>query len=281
MAEDGDRLLPTGEIGEIVIRGPNVMHGYANNPEANVRAFTDGWFRTGDQGRMDDEGYLHITGRLKEIINRGGEKISPREVDEVLLDHPAVVQAVTFALPDAALGEDVAAAVVLKETGVTEKELRQFASLRLAPFKVPRRIVIVDEIPRGATGKIQRIGLAGRLGLATEARAPAREPGTLVPPSTQAEELLAKMWCEVLGLSRVSVQERFLDLGGDSILATKLVARLRDTLGIDLTLLDFFDAPTIAEQALIVEGLLLDQIEALSDEEAGRLAAGETRRDGP
>ena len=174
MAEDGDELLPAGEIGEIVIRGPNVMHGYANNPEANARAFTQGWFRTGDQGYMDEDGYVFITGRLKEIINRGGEKISPREVDEVLLDHPAVAQAVTFALPDADLGEDVAAAVVLREPGATEKELRRFASLRLAPFKVPRRIVIVDEIPKGPTGKIQRIGLAERLGLTAEVAPPRR-----------------------------------------------------------------------------------------------------------
>ena len=276
MAEDGDWLLPAGEIGEIVIRGPNVMHGYANNPEAGVRAFAGGWFRTGDQGHIDDEGYLTITGRLKEIINRGGEKISPREVDEVLLDHPAVAQAVTFALPVADLGEDVAAAVILAEPSVTERELRRFAALRLAPFKVPRRIVIVDEIPKGPTGKIQRIGMAERLGLTAEPVVPAPVPGTFVPPGTEVEKLLAEMWCEVLGLPRVSVRQRFLDLGGDSILATQLVARLCQRFSINLSLLDFFDAPTVTEQAVIIEGLLLDEIEALSDEEAGRLAAGGT-----
>jgi acyl-CoA synthetase (AMP-forming)/AMP-acid ligase II/aryl carrier-like protein len=281
MAEDGDRLLPAREVGEIVIRGPNVMRGYASNPEANARAFTRGWFRTGDQGHMDDEGYLYITGRLKEIINRGGEKISPREIDEVLMHHPAVAQAVTFALPDADLGEDVAAAVILSEASVTEKELRRFASLRLAPFKVPRRIVTVDEIPNGPTGKIQRIGLAERLGLTVESGIPAPAPGTFVPPSTDVEKLLAEMWCEVLGLPSVSVQARFLDLGGDSILAMRLVARLRQIFEVNLTLLDFFDAPTVAEQALIIEGLLLDEVEALSDEEAGRLAAGATGREDP
>jgi acyl-CoA synthetase (AMP-forming)/AMP-acid ligase II len=164
---DGDgNLLPPGTAGEIVIRGPNVTAGYENNPQANAEAFTAGWFRTGDQGVMDAEGYLSITGRLKEIINRGGEKISPREVDEVLMDHPAVAQVVTFAMPHDKLGEDVAAAVVLKEgASASEKELRAFVGDRLADFKVPRRIVLLDEIPKGATGKLQRIGLAQKLGL--------------------------------------------------------------------------------------------------------------------
>ncbi len=166
MDADGS-LLPAGKPGEIVIRGANVTAAYQNNPKANAEAFTNGWFRTGDQGVMDADGYIFITGRLKEIINRGGEKISPREVDEVLMDHPAVRQVVTFAVPHDKLGEDVAAAVVLREgAGATEKELREFAGIRLAPFKVPRKIVFLDEIPKGATGKLQRIGLAQKLGLA-------------------------------------------------------------------------------------------------------------------
>jgi acyl-CoA synthetase (AMP-forming)/AMP-acid ligase II len=166
MDEQGN-LLPPGTTGEIVIRGPNVTGGYENNPKANAEAFTSGWFRTGDQGVMDAEGYVSITGRLKEIINRGGEKISPREVDDVLMDHPAVQQVVTFAVPHDKLGEDVGAAVVLREgQSIGEKELREFVARRLADFKVPRRIVFLDEIPKGATGKLQRIGLAARLGLA-------------------------------------------------------------------------------------------------------------------
>jgi acyl-CoA synthetase (AMP-forming)/AMP-acid ligase II len=165
--DDKGRLLPQGSIGEIVIRGKNVTRGYANNPQANATGFTDGWFRTGDQGMLDVDGYLSIQGRLKEIINRGGEKISPREVDEVLMEHPAVQQAVTFAMPHPKLGEEVAAAVVLypgMQAG--EQELRDFARERLAPFKVPRKIVILEEVPKGATGKLQRIGLAHKLGLA-------------------------------------------------------------------------------------------------------------------
>ena len=165
MDMDG-KLLTRGETGEIVIRGPNVTPGYEANPKANAEAFTSGWFRTGDQGVMDSDGYLSITGRLKEIINRGGEKISPREVDEVLLDHEAVGQVVTFAMPHAKLGEEVAAAVVLRDgKACTENELREFARKRLAEFKVPRKILFLAEIPKGATGKLQRIGLAEKLGL--------------------------------------------------------------------------------------------------------------------
>ncbi len=166
MNEAGD-ILPRGETGEVVIRGDNVTIGYARNPEANKTAFTNGWFRTGDQGRLDEDGYLYLTGRLKEIINRGGEKISPREVDEVLLDHPAVAQAVVFGMPHPKLGEEIAAAVVLKpESSATEQELRSFVLERLADFKTPRKVLILPEIPKGPTGKIQRIGLAAKLGLA-------------------------------------------------------------------------------------------------------------------
>jgi len=165
--DQAGKLLPPGSTGEIVIRGPNVTAGYANNAKANAEAFSNGWFRTGDQGVMDAEGYISITGRLKEIINRGGEKIAPREVDEVLMDHPAVAQVVTFGMPHAKLGEDVAAAVVLKEgQSVSEPELRDFVAGRLADFKVPRKILFMAEIPKGATGKLQRIGLAQKLGLA-------------------------------------------------------------------------------------------------------------------
>jgi acyl-CoA synthetase (AMP-forming)/AMP-acid ligase II len=166
MAEDGS-LLARGETGEIVIRGPNVTAGYEANPKANAEAFTNGWFRTGDQGVMDADGYISITGRLKEIINRGGEKVSPREVDEILMDHPAVGQVVCFGMPHPKLGEEVAAAVVLREgQQATERELQDFVGKRAADFKVPKRILILDEIPKGATGKLQRIGLAQKLGLA-------------------------------------------------------------------------------------------------------------------
>ncbi|QRK12020.1 AMP-binding protein [Archangium violaceum] len=164
--DEAGNPLPPGSLGEVVIRGRNVMAGYENNPEANARAFSNGWFRTGDQGVLDEAGYLRLTGRLKEIINRGGEKISPLEIDTVLMDHPAVRQVVTFAMPHPKLGEEVAAAVVLREgASAGERELQDFVSARLADFKVPRKILFLPEIPKGATGKLQRIGLAARLGL--------------------------------------------------------------------------------------------------------------------
>ena len=164
--DDDGIILPQGDIGEVVISGPNVTPGYENNPDANARAFTNGWFRTGDQGRIDPEGYLFLTGRLKEQINRGGEKVSPLEVDVVLLDHPAVAQAITFGIPHDKLGEEVGAVIVLHDQAAcTEQELRDFAASRLAAFKVPRRVLFMDDIPTGATGKVQRIGLAAKLGL--------------------------------------------------------------------------------------------------------------------
>ena len=168
--DEAGAFLPTGQAGEVVISGPNVTAGYERNPEANAKAFVEAegrrWCRTGDEGVLDAAGYLTLTGRLKEIINRGGEKISPREVDEVLMDHPAVAQVVTFAIPHDKLGEDVGAVVVLKEgRTATDRELRDFVGSRLADYKVPRKILFMDEIPKGATGKLQRIGLAAKLGL--------------------------------------------------------------------------------------------------------------------
>jgi acyl-CoA synthetase (AMP-forming)/AMP-acid ligase II len=161
-----NQVLAPGERGEVAIKGRTIVDGYENNPTANEAAYTDGWFRTGDEGMLDDEGYLFLTGRLKEQINRGGEKISPVEVDEVLLRHPAVAEAITFAIPHDKLGEEVGAAVVLAEGHeVSERDLRAYVSEQLAAFKVPKRIVFVAEIPKGATGKPQRIGLAAKLDL--------------------------------------------------------------------------------------------------------------------
>ncbi|MEM6308504.1 MAG: acyl--CoA ligase [Pseudomonadota bacterium] len=169
IAHETQSVLTSG-VGEVVISGENVTPGYENNVEANQKSFfeIDGkrWFRTGDQGTFDDDGFLFLTGRLKEIINRGGEKISPLEVDDVLMDHPSVAQVVTFSIPHDKLGEDVGAAIVLKEGQLVEvKEIKAFAADKLAAFKVPKTIVILDEIPKGATGKMQRIGMAEKLGL--------------------------------------------------------------------------------------------------------------------
>ncbi|MFV9503344.1 MAG: acyl--CoA ligase [Oscillochloridaceae bacterium umkhey_bin13] len=162
--DEAGQLLPQGAKGEVVVRGGNVVDGYENNPEANATAFTAGWFRTGDQGFLDDNGYLCLTGRIKELINRGGEKISPLEIDDVLLRHPAVAEALAFAVPHKTLGEEVHAAVVLKGE-VSERALREYCAQTLADFKVPRQIHMLEALPRGATGKLQRISMAKTLGL--------------------------------------------------------------------------------------------------------------------
>jgi acyl-CoA synthetase (AMP-forming)/AMP-acid ligase II len=160
--DDGARL-PAGTAGQVAIKGPNVIDGYAANPEANAESFVDHWFLTGDQGVLDERGCLTLIGRIKELINRGGEKISPREVDEVLLRHPAVAEAVAFASPHRTLGEEVAAAVVLSGEA-SEQDLLAYCRDQLAAFKVPRKLHIVDEIPRTATGKVQRRKVAEAIG---------------------------------------------------------------------------------------------------------------------
>jgi len=165
--DESGTLLEQGNLGEVVVKGANVIDGYENNPEANASAFVNGWFRTGDQGRLDEDGYLSLTGRIKELINRGGEKISPVEVDNVLLRHPAVAEALAFAVPHKSLGEDIEAAVVLRSE-VSEQELRSHCSTLLAEFKVPRQFHILDELPRGATGKLQRLNMAKLLKITGE-----------------------------------------------------------------------------------------------------------------
>jgi acyl-CoA synthetase (AMP-forming)/AMP-acid ligase II/acyl carrier protein len=257
LGEDGQFAGPA-ESGEVVIRGENVLARYLENPEATKRAFVHGWFRTGDEGYLDSDGYLFLTGRIKEMINRGGEKIAPREIDDVLLDHPAVAQAVAFGIPDTRLGEDVAAAVVLRPgVSVGEHELRAHVAGKLAEFKVPRRILILDEIPKGATGKIQRIGMAERLGLALQLVSEPDLKAESIAPRTPVEVRLARIWCDVLGLERIGVRDRFLSAGGDSMLATMLIARVRDEMKVEISMLDFFDASTIEEQAKLI-GRALD-----------------------
>ena len=256
---DGEgNLLPAGQTGEIVIRGANVTPGYESNPEANATAFTNGWFRTGDQGVINEEGYLTLTGRLKEIINRAGEKISPREVDEVILDHPAVAQVVTFAVPDAKLGEDVGAAIVLRPgQTATSQQIREFAAEKLTDFKLPRHIVFVEEIPKGPTGKLQRIGLAAKLGIPGNGHTESRPAPAYQAPRTAVEKLVADIWVEVLKVEPVGAEDDFLDLGGDSVLATRLVSRIRDQLDVELSVASFFEAPTVATQARVIEDILL------------------------
>ena len=252
MDERGD-LLPGGQTGQIVVRGAGVMPGYDADPMATKAAFAGDWFKTGDLGYFDDDGYLFLAGRVREMINRGGEKIAPQEIDELLREHPAVAEAVTFAVPHATLGEDVASAIVLRpDAAATPKDIRQFAIGRIADFKVPRQVIIVMEIPKGPTGKVQRIGLAAKLGLADRA---AVTPA-FVAPRTPIERTLADVWAEVLEVEQVGVRDDFFSLGGDSLNVTRVLIRLHDIMGIEVEVSRFFEAPTIAEMAEHIESLI-------------------------
>jgi acyl-CoA synthetase (AMP-forming)/AMP-acid ligase II/thioesterase domain-containing protein/acyl carrier protein len=249
--DDKCNLLPRGESGEIVVRGPNVFAGYDNDPEANSRAFTQGWFRTGDLGFIDADGYLHLAGRVKEVINRGGEKIAPAEIDYVLQEHPSVLEAVAFAVPHPTLGEDIAAAVILR-SGETlqEEELRRFVSERLTSFKIPSKIFFVEDFPRGEMGKPKRSEVAKAVGYAP---AGFRIREEHVEPRTELEVKIAKIWKDVLKVSRVGVNDRFVELGGDSLRATYALARMEEEIGVEVTVLELFMAQTVAAVAEIVE----------------------------
>jgi acyl-CoA synthetase (AMP-forming)/AMP-acid ligase II/acyl carrier protein len=251
--DEGGGLLPSGQTGQVVVRGASVMSGYDNDPIASEAAFFDDWFKTGDQGFFDEDGYLFLVGRRQEIINRGGEKIAPQEVDKLLLEHPAVADAVTFAVPHPTLGQDVASAIVLRrDAAATPNDIRRFVSGRVADFKVPRQVLIVTELPKGPTGKVQRVGLAAKLGLANHAAM----PRTFVAPRTALEKVLAGIWVDVLEVEQVGIHDDFFVLGGDSLSVAKLVARVYDTVDFEIEVSRFFEAPTIAEMAHHFETLM-------------------------
>jgi acyl-CoA synthetase (AMP-forming)/AMP-acid ligase II len=251
ITDEHGALLPAGRKGQVVVRGASLMAGYEGDPKATEAAFAGDWFRTGDVGFFDHDGYLYLTGRLGEIINRGGEKIAPQEIDEALLAHPAVAEAVTFAVPHATLGEDVAAAIVVRPDAVaTPNDIRRFALGRLADFKVPREIHIVGEIPRGPTGKVQRVGLAAKLGHATTL------PRSFVPPRTSLEEVLVMRWAEILKVEQIGIHDDFFASGGDSLLATHVLNHVYEIAQIELEVSRFFEAPTVAAVADRLERLI-------------------------
>jgi thioesterase domain-containing protein/acyl carrier protein len=244
-AEDG-RILAPGELGEIVVRGPGVTPGYINDPEANRAAFMDGWFRTGDLGIIDWDGFLTIVGRTKELINRGGDKIAPVEIDQALMRHPAVAEAAAFPVPHPRLGEDVAAAVVLR-TGetVTSLDLRQYLQTMLAPIKIPRRIHIVPALPKGDTGKVRRQELSRIYVTALI------EQSTQDFDSTLAIEI-AEIWQRLLGRKRIGYDDDFFEMGGDSMLATQMLVELERLTGRVLPDTILFDTATIRQLAASV-----------------------------
>ena len=256
MHECGD-LLPPGEEGEIVVRGPAVFSGYEDDADANRRAFQGDWFRTGDQGLLDEDGNLSITGRLKEMINRGGEKILPGEVDAAILSHPMVVEAAAFAVPHRTLGEDVACAVVLRDVskaGVTAHELRRFAAQRLAAFKVPHHIYFVDEIPRGELGKPQRWVLSDRFRERRAAPPSAAEVIQHLHKDGIFFEVLHEIWARILERDDLGFNEDFFEAGGDSLAAVNMLAEIDQRFGCETSAwaASFLDEPTLENLVVLV-----------------------------
>ena len=261
--DERDVYLPAGEIGEIIVRGPSVIDAYEDEARTNQRSFLNGWLRTGDLGKIDRDGHLFLTGRIKELINRGGEKISPVEIDEAFNAHPAVAEAMAFALPDKSLGEEIAVAVVLRDGRVPsrqlERQLCEFAASRRTG-RQPREIVFVREIPKAASGKSLRIGLAEKLGLAASVQ-PGKEDQPVSGsvrakdaglPSGMVEMLLLHMWEDLLGRRPVGTHENFFDLGGDSLLAAQLIIRIEETFHKEISVDILFEAPTVARLTVLL-----------------------------
>jgi acyl-CoA synthetase (AMP-forming)/AMP-acid ligase II/aryl carrier-like protein len=279
-SEDGTPL-PTGTTGEIVVRGESVAAGYANDPVTTAAAFVDGWFRTGDLGRLDEEGYLTIEGRLKEIVNRGGQKIAPREIDEVLHHHPDVAQAVAFGVPHPTLGEDLVAAVVLRRGAQSdEPALRAFLFERLSAHKVPTQIALLDALPKGPTGKVQRYTLR-------ELLSPLLRP-SFVAAQTATEQRVEAVCREVLRCAPMGRNDNFFAVGGDSLRATQVMSRLNAQFGTTLPVVTLFRHPAIEQlanvldQALVARdshrAALVAEIDGLSDAEVDRQLAEEESR---
>jgi thioesterase domain-containing protein len=267
---DGE-LAATDESGEIEIRGPNVCSGY-EDAEANADCFRDGWLRTGDLGYLDRDGFLFVTGRLKDQINRGGESISPLEIERVLLRHPGLRDAAVFGMPDERLGEAVAAAVVFLPGRACEvSELRAFAAQTLSDAKIPAAIVALDEIPRTVAGKVQRASLAAQLGLGSSVN---NRP-EFIEPRDELERDLAAIWRETLKLDRIGVEDDFYALGGGSLAVMRMLTAVQERYGAGNQLrerIEFFARPTIAHQAAILRGALQESesatvsgVERLSD----------------
>jgi oxalate---CoA ligase len=248
MHSDG-RLVAQGMAGEVVVSGASVFGGYEADHAANERAFRDGWYRTGDHGVIDADGYLKVLGRLDDMINRGGEKISPREVDDALLDHEAVVDAVAFAVPHPTLNQELAAAVVLRPGAqISGDELRQSLAARFVPAKVPRIILCVPQLPKGPSGKIQRNKLAEYFSDELELT-----PSAESEPLSKIEGLLLPMWRNVLKRQDIDVEDDFFLFGGDSLSALDLLHRIEQKLQGPLPITLLFEAPTVRQLAARLE----------------------------
>jgi len=249
VADETGRRLAVGETGEILVRGVEVMAGYEDNDEANRQAFFDGWFRTGDAGWIDRDGYVFLSGRLKDILNRGGTKIGPAEVENALTGHPQVAEAAVFGLPHPTLGEDLAAAIVFRPGAtVGEPELRAFLRARLPAFKVPAVIFGLVQLPRGSLDKVNRNELVR---IAERQLRP-----DFAAPAAGLETEVAGLFTTALGIPRVSRTDNFFHLGGDSLRGVRVVAGVEEAFGVSVPLDLLFDHPTVASFAAQIEALM-------------------------
>lgn len=245
VGEDGQELA-SGEVGEILIKGDNVIRSYENNPEANENSFVNDWFRTGDLGFLDDDNFLFITGRSKEMINKGGEKISPREIDEVLMRHGSIYQALTFSVPHPSLGEEVGVAIVLeKDSELSKQDLQKFAKEYLADFKIPQLIVFMEDIPKGPTGKLQRIGFYNKL---KDINMLDNNTSLVKSEKNKIEEIILKIWQEVLEIENLSMEDNFFEMGGDSLKIKEVLCRASEA-GLEIEVEDMLSYPSVRSLA--------------------------------
>jgi acyl-CoA synthetase (AMP-forming)/AMP-acid ligase II/acyl carrier protein len=239
MGEDG-AFLPSDKEGEVVTRGPGVFEGYLDEPEINAATFIAGWFRTGDLGRVDEDGYLTITGRIKELINRGGEKIAPAEVERTIAEHPAVAAVCVFGIPHPTLGEEVVAAVIpVTGAPANDRSIIEFANTRLASFKVPRGIAFIADFPQLATGKIDRKALAQRY--ISSAPPAIREISNPESGRSSLETAVASLWSRLLEIEQARPDLDFFLSGGDSLKLAELLVAIRQQFGVHVSMRDILD----------------------------------------
>lgn len=256
--------LPVDTHGEVAIRGENVFAGYEDDELANSQCFREGWFYTGDIGYFDSDGYLFLRGRVKEMINRGGEKVSPYEVEDVLARHPGVAQVAVFARTHPTLGEDVAAALVLRAShALSEADARMWVSTHLSAFKVPRTILYLDHLPRCPVGKVRRQDLV-------ELANQAEKQKNRVQPSNALEEVIARLWASELNLSELGVEDDFVAIGGDSLSSVRILTATESLLGIRFSDDALEELTTVRRMAnhILETGYTLVQIPSLDIETA-------------
>ncbi|MGH9067134.1 MAG: AMP-binding protein, partial [Acidimicrobiales bacterium] len=237
----GDAMA-VGGPGEVLLRRPGApRRHYLKDPDATAAAFVDGWLRTGDVGWLDGEGALHLVDRSKDVIICGGLNVSSVEVENVLYEHPGVVEAAVVGVPHEVLGQDVAAAVVVAAP-VSPRDLQALARRRLAEHQVPHRIAFVESLPRTESGKVRKRELLGLF-----EGGPAEAGGD--PPATPEEQAVAAIWEEVLDVAGIGARDDFFALGGHSLAATRVLGRIGEDLGVDLPVTTVFEHPTVSELA--------------------------------